>query len=470
MWKVEVVSHESIKPSSPTPPHLRIHHLSWLDQAACPHPFKLIFFYSDASVDEPADEALSLLKSSLAETLTLFYPAAGRLNPSDVSVVDCDDQGVELFEARASADAPLSQILHRGIDYDDLTHFLPPTGPSSSSSLSLLSLQVTVFASCGGMSVGGCFSHRLFDAHSAAEFVKAWASVARDGGRGCSTALVPPLFDAASRFVPPSQGPLDLPSTVDTPEEKIVAKRFVFEEVAIEALRRSPVPDQDHPISPPPPPPPPPSKTVAVTALLWRCCIRARAAQLAAANSEGPKRRAAWVALVVVNMRGKAAEPPLPDNLIGNICCMAAATADASEEAEEKRRMEEDLRSGIRRVDAEMVRRLQGVDGFSVAAEPFKGATGKLVAAGYDDINYFMLSSWSRFPLYEADFGWGRPAWVAPVWTLLKNVVVSMGRGEVGGLEVWVSLEEDMMAEFQKDEELISYSRPGLYKPPALPY
>ncbi|KAJ6821030.1 pelargonidin 3-O-(6-caffeoylglucoside) 5-O-(6-O-malonylglucoside) 4'''-malonyltransferase-like [Iris pallida] len=461
MWKVEVVSHAIIKPSSPTPPHLRTHHLSWLDQASCPHPFKLIFFYSDASV-EPAAKALSLLKSSLSETLTLFYPAAGRLNPNDVSIVNCDDQGVELFEARASPDAPLSKLLDRGIDYDDLTHFLPPTGPSQSSP-ALLSLQVTVFASCGGMSVGGCFSHKLFDAHSAAEFVKAWAYVARDGGGGCSTALVPPpLFDAASRFVPPSPGPLDLPS-VDTPKEKIVAKRFVFEEVAIQALRKSPV-DQDHPV---------PSKTVAVTALLWRCCIRAREVQLATAASEEPKRRAAWVALVVVNIRGKAAaEPSLPDNLIGNICGMATATADASKasEKEEKRRMEEDLRSGIRRVDAEMVRRLQGVDGFSVAAEPFNDATGKLVAAGYDDINYFMLSSWSRFPLYEADFGWGRPAWVAPVWTLLKNVVVSMGRGEVGGLEVWVSLEEDMMAEFERDVELISYTRPGFYKPPADPY
>ncbi|CAB4264178.1 unnamed protein product [Prunus armeniaca] len=70
------------------------------------------------------------------------------------------------------------------------------------------------------------------------------------------------------------------------------------------------------------------------------------------------------------------------------------------------------------------------------------------------------FSSYCRFPLYDSDFGWGRPTWVGSPALTYKNLVLFMDTKEGGGIEAYVSLEGEVMAKFECDSELLSYVAP----------
>jgi shikimate O-hydroxycinnamoyltransferase len=109
---VEIISREIVKPSSPTPHHLRNFRLSFLDQIAPPFYTAIIFFY-DTNQDRLNSDQLersSSLKKSLAETLTRFYPLAGTLMYEDFSII-CNDEGVDYIQARAPC--KLSEVVEK---------------------------------------------------------------------------------------------------------------------------------------------------------------------------------------------------------------------------------------------------------------------------------------------------------------------------------------------------------------------
>ena len=74
------------------------------------------------------------------------------------------------------------------------------------------------------------------------------------------------------------------------------------------------------------------------------------------------------------------------------------------------------------------------------------------------------FSSFRGFPVYEVDFGWGNPAWVARGSLHYKNSVTLMPSRETReeeeeedpGMEAWVSMDPEEMRSFEKDPELIS--------------
>ncbi|RVW18101.1 Deacetylvindoline O-acetyltransferase [Vitis vinifera] len=66
-----------------------------------------------------------------------------------------------------------------------------------------------------------------------------------------------------------------------------------------------------------------------------------------------------------------------------------------------------------------------------------------------------------RFPLYEADFGWGKPIWVGSASLPFKNLILFMdSSGTNGGIEAWINLMEEDMGKFQGDKELLSFVSP----------
>jgi shikimate O-hydroxycinnamoyltransferase len=91
--KNEIISSTCIKPSSPTPPHLKSFKLSFLDQLQPAIHGNMTFFF--LSVDAPIDLDLEfsrkskLLKKYISETLTRFYPLAERL--VDDFTIGCND-------------------------------------------------------------------------------------------------------------------------------------------------------------------------------------------------------------------------------------------------------------------------------------------------------------------------------------------------------------------------------------------
>lgn len=91
MMKVEIISKENIKPFSPTPHHLKNFKLSLLDQLI-PAPFvpMLLYFRNNDSGTPKhvhVQEILVLLKQSLSQTLTRFYPLAGVINNDPALIV-----------------------------------------------------------------------------------------------------------------------------------------------------------------------------------------------------------------------------------------------------------------------------------------------------------------------------------------------------------------------------------------------
>nr|CAD1820015.1 unnamed protein product [Ananas comosus var. bracteatus] len=188
MWSVRVLSEETVKPSSRTPPDLRTYKLSWLDQVTYIHHIPVTFFFLF-----PPSDAVQTLRSSLSNTLSRFYPLAGR-QIGDTHV-DCADQGVDFFEARV--EARLAELLARPTpDLDFMFDLLPCSTAGCLTRAdgrgSLLKVKATAFA-CGGLAVAACLSHA--DARSLFAFFRAWAAEA--SGSGAAPA---PDFRAAARL------------------------------------------------------------------------------------------------------------------------------------------------------------------------------------------------------------------------------------------------------------------------------
>lgn len=119
--EVQILSKEIIKPSSPTPPDLQRFNISLLDQlATAGYVPVILFFASDGDAETLLEERSGRLKKSLEETLTRFYPLAGRAREN--SYIECNDDGAEYVEARANC--VLSDFLKEPTP-ELLAHFLP---------------------------------------------------------------------------------------------------------------------------------------------------------------------------------------------------------------------------------------------------------------------------------------------------------------------------------------------------------
>ncbi|KAJ8529909.1 hypothetical protein K7X08_036744 [Anisodus acutangulus] len=180
-----------IKPSTPTPNHLKSLKLSLFDQVAL-HIFVPILFHYLPNCEcnnEGITERCDKLQKSLAETLTKFYPVAGRLSKDNLSI-HCNGEGVEYVESKVNAD--LAEFLHEGLKMELLNDFLPTDLPSSL----LLRIQVNIF-SCGGLVIGINISHIIADGFTLGSFVKEWAHISQTGtskGRLPSFSHLPLVF------------------------------------------------------------------------------------------------------------------------------------------------------------------------------------------------------------------------------------------------------------------------------------
>ncbi|KAL6970094.1 shikimate O-hydroxycinnamoyltransferase [Sarracenia purpurea var. burkii] len=191
--EVNILSRQFIKPSAPSPNHPPTYNLSFFDQLAPWAHWPLLFFYpADADTSKNPSESherLERLKKSLSETLTLFYPHAGRFIKDDL-LIDCNDEGVEFLEAKVNvrlmeflSEAPNNlELLNRFVSYD--------IGAPTSATTPMVAIQVTTFE-CGGLVLGVRTSHIITDGFTASTFLNAWATASRSG----IAAVTPPWFD-----------------------------------------------------------------------------------------------------------------------------------------------------------------------------------------------------------------------------------------------------------------------------------
>ncbi|KAK2991045.1 hypothetical protein RJ640_019366 [Escallonia rubra] len=432
---VETVSKEKIRPASPTPFHLRTYKISLLDQLspAVYNPF--VFFYPDNETNALTDvfhQRSQHLKQSLSETLTRFYPFAGRIE-HDLHV-ECNDEGVLYVQARVNEQ--LSNFLSK--PNNQHIHKLLPYDLSSTDSISepyVAMIQVNFF-NCGGIAISICTSHKIIDGHSHATFLQAWAATARG-----SSEQVNPRFIGQSLF---PQNPL-LPKgsslilwPLQLKQGKCFARRFVFNAPALAALKAktaSPSAGVQNP-----------SRVMAVTSLLWKCGMNTSRA------THGFQKPSFMT--LAVNLRTRCS-PPMPRHSIGNNFWLATARCKPNTEVV-LHSLAEPLKDELSRINSHLVEQMKGEEGFLKVSERLK-EMGEVYSN--PEADYFVVTSVCNASFYEADFGWGKPIWScighAPV---LANVTILMDTKSGDGVEAWVTLTEEDMAVFERDPELLTFA------------
>ncbi|MCL7046817.1 hypothetical protein MKW94_021373 [Papaver nudicaule] len=409
--KVEVVSKESIKPSRPTPHHLKFFKLAFLDQLAPPVYVNVLLYYGQndkAKKIVDTDTRLSVIKKSLAETLTKFYPLAGKII-DDEFIVECNDEGVDYIETKVS-DGSLSQLIQHPNVPELVKKFIPSDPYSmetSSKKLVPLLVQVNVFEDCGGIVVGIRISHKMADASSLTTFVNDWATVARGIASGDHGEQIKDLMGFK-------------PSTLILGDEVLVTKKFVFGSSKLAELKAKSIIVKendyvpDHQCQP--------TRVEVLSAFLWKSTM----------------------------------VPSMPTNFLRNVLGISAAsivmnnTGDGENGLYNYPKLVGEVRDSIKKVDADYVKLAQTTDAQLIAFEAMIQAStsGQAVMLNF--------SSWCRFPLYESDFVWGKPTWVSTAALAMKNMVMLMDTSYGDGIEAWVHLSTKDMAQFERHEELLT--------------
>lgn len=426
--KLELLGKEVIKPASPN--HLQTLHLSLFDQFLPSTYVSAIFFYDDQGDQE--DIIVQRLKSSLSQTLSLFYPLAGRIKEG--FTVDCNDEGALFTKARA--DVLLSDFLRNPSDADLVRKLIVSPDPADPETWPLLHVKVIFFRD-RGFAVAVSVSHKICDAASLSTFVCSWTKAAK----GYAHDTVNPEF-AASVFYPPADISIDFPLLL-VHETKSKTKRFVFGPLMIEKLKSRASCSKRVPQA---------TRVESITALLLRCATKARRSKADAVTD--------FAITQTMDLRRRVPSSLLPRKAIGNFFFLPLLkeTSESKMEIQETvfklRKTKEELNELITE-DPE-----DGRTNSDEAKERIASAMLSSLCEVSPETETYAVSSWCGMSFYEVDFGWGVPVWVAPD-SVDKTQVVLMDAKDGEGVEAWVTLPETDMAAFEHDDELLVFATPS---------
>ncbi|KAD3642321.1 hypothetical protein E3N88_31545 [Mikania micrantha] len=407
-----IISQETIKPSSPTPSHLKTHNLSFIDYLSPNIHMPLILFYKNFN----NNNNINILKKSLSHSLTQYYPFAGRLHAPDY--IDCNDEGVEFLEA--SVHSRLDDFILKEDQDETLDQLIPNALGCAVNKTSphMVAVQLSHFT-CGGVSVAVSVSHKAADAFTMVNFVNHWATLTR------GELPINPRF-----FSSPSMSNFKIPelSQVETPQQvKYANRRFVFPNSKLNELKNKINAIGASPLDP--------TRVESLTTLLFKCAatITGSSRPLISLNQ-------------LVNLRGKN-NGNFPQLAPGNFYAVATAMTKNSSQIE----MNEMIMS-LRKERME-------VQGARDVEEAGKKMVDTWMIVLDDQIQSYSFSSVCRFPFYQVDFGWGNPARVMiRSGNLDTNFIVLMDTPSGDGIEATVQLEEEDMAIFQMNEQLHAYT------------
>ncbi|GLJ35065.1 hypothetical protein SUGI_0705570 [Cryptomeria japonica] len=176
-YELKIVNTDVIVPALPMQQHILP--LSNLDLTIPPVSVHVFFCYKNP-FPRTFGSAISHLRNSLSRVLVSYYVFAGRLVTDSIGLakVHCNSKGVLMTQAYAAA--PLSTLNLYNPDESVEGKLVPLLSkPSEEDCLPVFAVQVTEF-SCGGIVVGCTFDHRIADAYSANMFFTSWAKLSRN--------------------------------------------------------------------------------------------------------------------------------------------------------------------------------------------------------------------------------------------------------------------------------------------------
>ncbi|CAN4096707.1 unnamed protein product [Withania somnifera] len=412
--KVEIISKEIIKPSSPNPKSPKSHKLSLLDQKA-PNCYTTFVLFYDKNSSSDLENVLNSLKVSLSKSLNHMNPLAGRVK--DGIKVECNIQGVDFLCTAVHED--MSNVL-MDLKIHVLRKLLPMNPLTRSDDNVLLALQVNCFV-CGGIAIGVCISHLITDGSSVATFLNTWASISRAKDDNINNSEIF-FMDCTSIFPPKEVHSFSLFQfgKEDQPLPKMAARRFVFDDSNILGLNTKAECST--------------SRVEAVLAFVWEAVI---AAMQKRNNNNAIKK---YIIRIPIDLRRKM-QPPLPQRSMGNIIYMAEANWELCEGPLDYKLLVKKVQDSIKNVME------HGYDLMNVDDR---------VRALSTEVRILSSTSLCKFPFYDIDFGWGRPKW-ASVGSIAPNLFVLMDTSDGKGIEVWLGLVEEDMAILEKSQEFFKF-------------
>ncbi|KAJ0489422.1 putative deacetylvindoline O-acetyltransferase [Helianthus annuus] len=409
-----IISQETIKPSSPTP-HPKTHVLPLVDSINPHHHMPFVFFYKNYNYGD-----INILKKSLSQCLTQYYPFAGRLLSPFAGHIDCTDEGVEFVEV--SHDSRLDDFILKKEEGKSLRQLLPNI---SQTSPNLVEIQLNHFTG-GGVAMVVSTSHKVADAFTMLTFVRQWAAVTRGGSP------IKPYFISS----PTSHNNVKMPDVAykTISEVKYATRRLVFPNSKLNELKKKVI---SMGISVTNPPSNGPSRVEVLTSLIFKCAVDA------ATTNTGFFRPSSLFHLV--NMRNKIFKND-PEKVGGNIITMVHEKMTDSREITLNEVVSK-LRKGKMEIKERNVEEI---------GERWENIYSVLGAD--PNLQIYYMTSICGFPTYDVDFGWGKPVHVMfEIPEEDNKIVVFIDTPHNDGIEATLHLPEKDMVILEQDKELLEY-------------
>lgn len=410
--QVSLTKFLTVFPKTLNPP--KILELSNLDRQ-CPLHMYLIFFYNPSSLytNSSLDLVFTKLKIGLEETLSIWSPAAGRLdrNPIDGKLnLRCDNRGAILVQAITNVKIlELGDLSNYNEFFEKLVH--KPVLNGNLSEFPLVVAQVTRFG-CGGYAIGTGISHSLFDGPAAYEFLSAWAAnsaIFKEHQYGVELLhrIITPMHERGRLLTGGSvvanrcsgSGAMTVAVAIDHLYKLIMQSAMGNEEVGrkeyvcrtfrvsrgmIERLKKNALGENGGDFAC--------SSFDVIAAHLWK----ARTKALSVSKEK-------MVCLqFAVDARNKLM-PPLPKGFSGNAFVLASVALTAKQlEEESYKTIIEMIRNAKSRVDNDYISAYQqGLEGPQASLPPLKELT--------------VVSDWTRMPFHKIEFLHGVAAYASPL-------------------------------------------------------
>ncbi|XP_073119513.1 shikimate O-hydroxycinnamoyltransferase-like [Henckelia pumila] len=388
-----------------------------------------VYFYRPTGAADFFDA--TVLKAALGRALVPFYPMAGRLKRDEDGriEIDCNAEGVLFVEAECDGAVD---------DFGDfaptleLRRLIPAVDYSLGiSSYPLLVLQVTYFK-CGGVSLGVGMQHHAADGFSGLHFINTWSDMAR----GLDITVEPfidrtllrardpprPLFKHIEYQPPPS---MKLATKPDTSPETAVSI-FKLARDQLNALK-SKSKEEGNTVTY--------SSYEMLAGHIWRCACKARGLP----QDQDTK-------LYIATDGRSRLRPSLPSGYFGNVIFTATPVAVSGDlESKPVWYSASKIHDALARMDDDYLR--SALDYLELQPDL------KALVRGAHTFRCpnLGITSWSRLPIHDADFGWGRPIFMGPGGIAYEGLsFILPSATNDGSLSVAISLQTEHMKVFEK--------------------
>ncbi|XP_027364669.1 vinorine synthase-like [Abrus precatorius] len=437
--EITITSRETIKPFLPTPNENKFFQLCLFDQLQLVTYLPMVLFYPKKEPFLETSHICAQLKRSLSETLTIFYPIAGRRK--NHTFITCNDEGALYLEAKVNHNMiefltpPKLEFLNKLLPCEP--NKMHPNGEV----LPQVLVQVNMF-NCGGIAIGTCNLHTLLDGCSGSLFQTTWASICR----GSREETPSPDFTSASSFFPPINH-LSLHDHVGQNNEdskvqkNCTTRRFVFDAQSINTLRAD-AKDNESSNSP--------TRYEALAAFIWKHMTLAY--KMECGDSTRPA-----VAIHIVDMRRRMGEP-FSKYTIGNILWPVMVCCETVNVDTDARYLISIAREKFGKLSRELFLRVKSDPNILGSNQCVDLPQGMETRSPIPTV----LTSWCGLNFSELDFGWGKPLWAGVRGgdqETLPNVAVIMETGE--GMEAWLTMEIQHIAKLEKNEEFLRLALPN---------